>query len=355
MSGRGMAWPTRSRQEPKGEHRMHGYATRVSVITILALLLGLLVVFSVSLGASRLPFRDVIAALFGAGEDQTSLLIHKLRLPRVLVAALVGSALGAAGAVMQGVFRNPLASPDIMGVNGGASVAAVAFLTLTGSRYSIYWLPAVAIAGAFIAAALIYLLGWKRGASPIRLVLIGVGIATAMSALTTFLLISGPAFKATQVLNWLSGTIYGLSTPHLLALLPWVAVLLPSGGLCPGILMYWRLAMRPPLVWEPGAAHSPGATSNQRCACRGCGRHRRRHRFRRFDGAAHGPYAGGHPVRHAHSGLCAGRRHYRCRLGYGRQAHVHAIRSARRHLHRGHRSAVFLLFIVHEAPVRQLI
>ncbi|WP_411551485.1 FecCD family ABC transporter permease [Paenibacillus lautus] len=232
MSGRG-AWrgPLGRVRAPKGEHRMHGYATRVSVITLLALLLGLLVVLSVSLGASRLPFRDVIAALFGAGEDQTSLLIHKLRLPRVLVAALVGSALGAAGAVMQGVFRNPLASPDIMGVNGGASVAAVAFLTLTGSRYSIYWLPAVAIAGAFIAAALIYLLGWKRGASPIRLVLIGVGIATAMSALTTFLLISGPAFKATQVLNWLSGTIYGLSTPHLLALLPWVAVLLPIGWL----------------------------------------------------------------------------------------------------------------------------
>lgn len=230
MSGRGV-WLGRAgrARAPRGEQRLHGHGTRLAVIAALVVVLGLLIILSVSFGASRLPFRDVIAALFGAGDAQTSMLIHKLRLPRVLVAVLVGLALGTAGAMMQGVFRNPLASPDIMGVNGGASVAAVAFLTLTGSRFSIYWLPVAAIAGAFIAALLIYLLGWKRGAAPFRLVLIGVGIATAMSALTTFLLISGPAFKATQVLNWLSGTIYGLSTPHLLALMPWVAVFLPIG------------------------------------------------------------------------------------------------------------------------------
>ncbi|WP_020615692.1 FecCD family ABC transporter permease [Paenibacillus daejeonensis] len=193
--------------------------------------LWILTVLSIAYGALSLPIFEVVAAFFGGGDPQSHMLVHRLRLPRTLVAILVGGGLGVAGALMQGVFRNPLASPDIMGVGGGASAAAVAFLTLTGGAFSIHWLPVAAISGAFVTAALIYILGWRGGSSPHRLILIGVGISTAMSALTTFLLISGSSFKASQVLNWLTGTVYGASWVEVYVLLPWVAVCLPLAWL----------------------------------------------------------------------------------------------------------------------------
>jgi iron complex transport system permease protein len=112
-------------------------------------------------------------------------------------------------------------------VTGGASVAVVAFMTLFTGRYSINWVPVVAIAGAFLAAAINYVLAWKKGVSPFRLVLIGIGISTAMGALTTFLLISGPAYMAAQVLNWMTGSIYGTNWKQIGALWPWIAVFIP--------------------------------------------------------------------------------------------------------------------------------
>lgn len=198
------------------------------VFLSLAVLLFAAVVGSVAVGANPISPRIVVAALFGFADDPGSeMIVMKLRLPRTLAACLIGAALAVSGVLMQSVFRNPLASPDLMGANGGASVAAVAFLTLTGGRYSVHWLPAVAAAGAFAAALLIYALAWSRSVSPYRLLLIGIGVAAAASALTTFLLISGPAYLASQVVNWLTGTVYGMSWMHVYAMLPWMLVFLP--------------------------------------------------------------------------------------------------------------------------------
>lgn len=105
-------------------------------------------------------------------------------------------------------------------------MAVVAFMTLfTG--YSIHWVPVIAIAGAFMAAAINYAMAWSRGVTPFRLVLIGIGISTAMSALTMFLLLSGPAYLAAQVLNWMTGSIYGTNWRYIEAVWPWIAVLIP--------------------------------------------------------------------------------------------------------------------------------
>lgn len=197
---------------------------------VLALLAALFVSSAASLasGAMRLPILEVVTVLFGGGDDTSRMIVLNLRMPRVAAAALVGAALAVSGALMQGVFRNSLASPDLMGVGGGASVAAVAFLTLTGGKFSIHLLPPVAMAGAFAAAALIYVLAWRQGAAPYRLILVGIGISAAAAALTTFLLLTGPSYMASQVLSWLTGTVYGTSRDHIAALLPWVAVLLPA-------------------------------------------------------------------------------------------------------------------------------
>lgn len=214
------------------KRRSRLFVTRkLAMLLAAALLLALLVVLSVAFGALSLPVTEVIAALFGGGEPQSRMLVHSLRLPRTLVALMIGGSLGVAGALMQGVFRNPLASPDVMGVGGGASAAAVAFITFGAGNVSIHWLPVAAIGGALVTSALIYILGWRGGSSPQRLILIGVGISTAMSALTTFLLISGSSFKASQLLNWLTGTVYGASRVEVYVLLPWVAVGLPLAWL----------------------------------------------------------------------------------------------------------------------------
>ncbi|MCG7409448.1 iron ABC transporter permease [Paenibacillus sp. ACRRX] len=181
---------------------------------------------SLSLGGVGVPLEEVFASLAGRNMEASNLIIMQFRLPRIVAAILIGAALAAAGALLQGVIRNPLASPDLLGITGGASVAVVAFMTFV-TGYSIHWVPFIAIGGALVTATINYVLAWKKGVSPFRLVLIGIGISTAMGALTTFLLISGPAYLAAQVLNWMTGSIYGTNWSYVEMLWPWVAVFIP--------------------------------------------------------------------------------------------------------------------------------
>lgn len=200
---------------------------------LLPALLGVLLLLSLvctAVGGVRIPIREVLLSLIGQNGEGSDLIVMEFRLPRIVAAMLVGAALAVSGTLLQGVVRNPLASPDIVGVSGGASVAVVAFMTLF-KGYSVHWVPVIAVAGAFIVAGLNYALAWSRGVSPMRLILIGIGISTAMGALTTFLLISGPAYLAAQVLNWMTGSIYGTNWTYVEALWPWVAVFIPLSWL----------------------------------------------------------------------------------------------------------------------------
>jgi iron complex transport system permease protein len=200
---------------------------------LLPVLLGVVVLLSLictAVGGVRIPIREVLLSLIGQNGEGSDLIVMQFRLPRIVAALLVGAALAVSGTLLQGVVRNPLASPDLVGVSGGASVAVVAFMTLL-KGYSVHWIPVIAVVGAFIAAGLNYALAWSRGVSPMRLILIGIGISTAMGALTTFLLISGPAYLAAQVLNWMTGSIYGTNWTYVEALWPWVAVFIPLSWL----------------------------------------------------------------------------------------------------------------------------
>lgn len=181
---------------------------------------------SLSVGGVSVPLKEVFASLAGRNTEASNLIIMQFRLPRIAAAILIGAALAVAGALLQGIIRNPLASPDLLGVTGGASVAVVAFMTFV-TGYSIHWVPFIAIGGALVATTINYVFAWKKGVSPFRLVLIGIGISTAMGALTTFLLISGPAYLAAQVLNWMTGSIYGTNWSYIEVLWPWVAVFIP--------------------------------------------------------------------------------------------------------------------------------
>ncbi|MBD3920661.1 iron ABC transporter permease [Paenibacillus sp. PR3] len=197
-----------------------------SILLILIVALAAAVAVCVAIGSTYIPIGTAAKTLIGLGDEASSLIIIKLRLPRVLMAVLVGASLAAAGAILQALVRNPLASPDLVGISGGATVASVLFLTFAAGHLSIQWIPLFAILGAFITAAINYAAAWRRGISPLRFVLIGIALATAMGALTTFALKIGPPYMASQALGWMTGTLYGTAWKHVWALLPWAAVLL---------------------------------------------------------------------------------------------------------------------------------
>lgn len=197
-----------------------------AIVSTLAVAAFILAVLCLSIGSVSVPIRDVFLSLVGMNGEGSDLIIRQFRLPRIVAALLIGAALAVSGSLLQGVIRNPLASPDLLGVTGGASVAVVAFMTVF-TKYSIHFVPVIAIAGAFAVAVVNYLFAWKKGVTPFRLVLIGIGISTAMSALTMFLLLSGPAYLAAQVLNWMTGSLYGTNWSYIKAIWPWIVTLIP--------------------------------------------------------------------------------------------------------------------------------
>jgi len=179
---------------------------------------------SLSLGEEQVALPQVLEVLFGKGDQSTQFVVETLRLPRILMAAMVGAALASSGLVLQSMIRNPLASPDIIGITGGASAAAVAFISFFAAAIGVVWLPVFAIAGALLAALLIYFLAWSRGVTPMRLVLVGIGISSAMGAVTTFVIAASPLSTSISAYIWLTGSVYGASWVEVKALLPWLLV-----------------------------------------------------------------------------------------------------------------------------------
>lgn len=196
----------------------------VRVMMTLGFFIVISLVLSIAIGSTFVPPSEIIQTLIGNGSKQYDFIIMSLRLPRVLVALLIGAALGVSGAILQGVIRNPLASPDIIGITNGAAFAATAFIVYLGGSVSIKFLPLAAITGAITVSLLIYLLAWKKGVSPFRLVLIGIGMATAMGSLTTFMIVVTNAYTASEAYVWLTGSIYAASMDKFLLLLPTVAI-----------------------------------------------------------------------------------------------------------------------------------
>ncbi|MCY9660819.1 iron ABC transporter permease [Paenibacillus chondroitinus] len=213
--------------------RNKGFSYRVSkksLLVSLVLLLAVIIVMILSTGIGSIYIKpvEVVRAVFGYGTDPSNMIVRSLRLPRVIVAVLIGASLGVAGSILQGIVRNPLTSPDTIGSTGGATLGAVSFFFFFSDKISIHWLPVAAILGAFIATLLVYFLSWKNGITPLRLVLIGTGFTAAMSALSYLMMISGPIILANQSLTFMTGSIYGVSWQKAVyPLLPWVSVLIP--------------------------------------------------------------------------------------------------------------------------------
>jgi iron complex transport system permease protein len=168
---------------------------------------------------------DLINWLAGRGGPVTSSVMDA-RAPRVLAAALAGVALAVSGAIIQGVTRNPLADPTLLGVSGGASVGAV--LVVTAAPAATYWaISGASAVGAVVAATLVFGLAARSGFATDRLVLLGVGVAYGAIALVTVLIVATDPFNASKALTWLSGSTYGRAYEHLVPLVVACAVLLP--------------------------------------------------------------------------------------------------------------------------------
>ncbi|RAT50488.1 iron ABC transporter permease, partial [Lonsdalea populi] len=149
------------------------------------------------------------------------------RLPRSLLAMLVGGALALSGLLLQAMIRNPLASPDILGITSGASAATVCYLSFPTVALGAGYLPLAAILGAAVAALAVYLLAWRAGVSPQRLVLTGVGISALLTAVTTFLLVFSPLTTTLSAYVWLTGSVYAASWAETRTLAGWLLAIVP--------------------------------------------------------------------------------------------------------------------------------
>lgn len=199
-----------------------------------------LLVTSLCLGTySTMSPGEVLGALFGVGPDDTELVVRELRLPRALTAVLVGLAFGLAGAVFQAVTRNPLASPDLIGITAGAGTGAVTVILfggVTAAGAGTYGsVPFGALAGALCTATLIYFFAFRGGAiTGYRFVLVGLGMQGVLVALNRWMLAKAHIDQASRAMVWLTGSLNGRDYTHV----RWVGLALLI--LVPPILLLGR-------------------------------------------------------------------------------------------------------------------
>ncbi|MFG2266350.1 FecCD family ABC transporter permease [Streptomyces sp. NPDC048720] len=200
----------------------------VRALTVVALLLLAACVAGVALigtGDAKIPAADVLRTLAGDGTAYQDFIVNELRLPRVLVGLLVGASLGLGGALFQAVSRNPLGSPDVLGLSQGSTAGALVVIVLmSGSAAQV---TAGALVGGLVTGFAIYLLAWKQGVHGYRLVLVGIGVSAIVTAVNGYLLTKADLVDATRAVVWMTGSLNGRDWEQVWPLLWLCAVLVP--------------------------------------------------------------------------------------------------------------------------------
>jgi iron complex transport system permease protein len=197
------------------------------VIVVAALLLAAFAASVVLIGTGDFPISagDVVRTLAGNGNAGQEFIVDELRLPRVLVGLLVGASLGLGGALFQAVTRNPLGSPDVLGLGQGATAGALVMIVLfSGSAAQV---TMGALVGGLATGLAIYLLAWKRGVHGYRLVLVGIGISAIVTAVNGYLLTVSDIVDAARAVVWMTGSLNGRDWDQVWPLLGLCAVLVP--------------------------------------------------------------------------------------------------------------------------------
>jgi iron complex transport system permease protein len=188
-------------------------------------------ILSVALGAVRLSPGEVLDGLLGRGEMVTDQIIRNVRLPRALLALVVGANLAVAGLLLQNVTRNPLADPQILGFSAAGALAAV-LATVRAPDLPVALLPPISIGGALAGAALVFAAAWSGGTSPVRLALAGVMVASLFTSFTALLLVTSD-LTTQAALGWVSGGLFGRGWGHWHAVWPYAV----GGGLLAVLLV----------------------------------------------------------------------------------------------------------------------
>jgi iron complex transport system permease protein len=208
-----------------------GWSVRIPVRTVavcvaLASVAILAFAVGVSVGDFPIPLERVFPALVGLGDPDGDFIVRVLRLPRALTGLLVGAAFGMSGAIFQRLAGNPLASPDIIGVEAGAGAAAVMVIVLTGGSTAA--VPLGALAGALLSALAVYALAYRRGVTGYRLVLVGIGVTAVLSSLTSYLLTRASITDAQRATVWLTGSLNGRGWEHVVPVGLALVVVVPA-------------------------------------------------------------------------------------------------------------------------------
>ena len=207
-------------------------ARRAVYVSVLLLVLAFLVILvSMNTGTIRLSMAAIFRTLAGYGSADEKLIMFDYRLPRIIITILSGIGLGVAGAVMQGVSRNSLADPGIIGINAGAALGLIVFVsffrTLEGP--GVLMIPLFTFVGGMGIAFIIFILSYDRyrGLLPIRLILTGIAVAAGCSAVTLLLSLRLDEATYTFAARWLAGNVWGRDWVHVWTLLPWIVLLVP--------------------------------------------------------------------------------------------------------------------------------
>lgn len=202
----------------KFSHLINSHLIKAGVLFTLVCLLPVVVFFSIFKGSVELSPKEILNAVFYLSEGPHHQIIWNIRLPRVLVGGAVGTCFALSGTILQGIMRNPLASPNIIGVSAGAGLAAVVIMILFPGY--LYLVPPGAFLGALLASTLVYVLSWKGGVHPMRLVLAGVAVSSFFAAGTNALMIFYPD-RVHGTVAFMVGGLAARSWPHFYQLLPY--------------------------------------------------------------------------------------------------------------------------------------
>ncbi|MFI9592279.1 FecCD family ABC transporter permease [Nonomuraea sp. NPDC052265] len=210
--------------------RLRAVAVSVTGLALLIVLMAL----NMRIGDLPMSLPEVLRGTFDV-DSAGHFVIMELRLPRALTGALVGAALALSGAIIQSIARNPLASPEILGVTTGASVTVVAGVVASGSVYggtsgllAGLGVPALALLGGLLGAAVVYGLAWRRGLDGYRLVLVGIGVAAVFTNVKFWLLTVGDVNDTGRAMVWISGSLNGRGWEHVVPVALALAVLIPA-------------------------------------------------------------------------------------------------------------------------------
>ncbi|MDO9352524.1 MAG: iron ABC transporter permease, partial [Solirubrobacteraceae bacterium] len=204
----------------RSRHRRHGIVSVVLGALVLALLL-----ISLMIGNTFYPLDEVVRVILGETVPGASFTVGELRLPRAVLAVLVGIGFGVAGVSFQTLLRNPLASPDVIGISEGASAAAVMGIIVFSFNGPLVSL--LALGGALATAAVIYALSIRGGFAGTRLILIGIGVAAMLQSVVSYLLSRAPNWDIQVAMQWLTGSLNNASWDRVMPVAIAAAIILP--------------------------------------------------------------------------------------------------------------------------------